>query len=238
MGETEASTRVKIQTGFSSASGGSHTSGLVFRRGAIDHVVDYSARHGVGIPLPLGVSLQIGTHRLFISSFPEAYPKEIRIFSCTTDPLSTRGCEAAPGGGDGRVHAPVMMAGASSSSNHGAASAARRAKEAADAAEGIGTSALHDILYTPVNMTGNPEQIRADLEKARLILAGDAEQVLAEKRRLGLITREYNAAHAAPRRPIDPDVLEDLRSRGRAVHQQLLGQEQPVQPAQPVQSVF
>src|ERR1041384_7510996 len=75
MGQTEASTGVKIRTGFSSASGGSHASGLIFRRGAMDHVVDYSARHGNGVPLPPGGSLQIGTHHLFISSFPEAYPK-------------------------------------------------------------------------------------------------------------------------------------------------------------------
>src|ERR1041384_4744214 len=241
VGQTEASTRVKIRTGFSSASGGSHASGPILKRGAIDYVVDYSARYGVGAPLPPGVSLQVGSHRLFICSFPEAYPREIRIFSCITGPLSTRGCIAAPGGEDGRVHAAVMMAGASSSSNHGAASAARKAKEAADAAEGIGTSTLRDILYTPVNMAGNPEQIHRGVEKARLILAGDAEQVLAEKRRLGLITREYNAAHAAPRRPIDLAVLEDLRSRGRAVHQQLSGQEQPARPrhpAQRVQSVF
>src|ERR1041384_4392685 len=136
VGQTEASTGVKIRTGFSSASGGSHASGLIFRHGAIDHVVDYSSRHGVGIPLPPRVSLQVGSHRLFIGSFPEAYPKEIRVFSCITDPLSTRGCSAAPGGGDGRVHASVMMAGASSSSNRGAASAARRAREAAETAAG------------------------------------------------------------------------------------------------------
>src|SRR3954463_16383137 len=175
VGQTDASTGGQIRTGSSSASGERHASGLIFRHGAIDYVVDYSARHGFGVPLPPGVSLQVGAHRLFINSFPEAYPKEIRIFSCTTDPLSTRGCEAAPGGGDGRVHASVMMAGASSSSNHGVPSAVRRAKEAADAAEGIGTSTLHDILYTPVNMAGNPEQIHANLEKAELILAGDAE---------------------------------------------------------------
>src|SRR4051812_48469957 len=136
VGQTEASTGVKIRTGFSSASSGGHAFGLIFRRGAVDHVVDYSARHGVGVPLPPGVSLQIGSHRLFIGSFPEAYPKEIHIFSCITDPLSTRGCAAVLGGGDGRVHAAVMMAGASSSSNRGTASAARKAKEEADAAEG------------------------------------------------------------------------------------------------------
>src|SRR3954463_13528959 len=145
VGQTEASTGVKIRTGSSSSSGERHASGLILRRGAIDHVVDFSARHGFGVPLPPGVSLQVGTHRLFISSFPEAYPKEIHVFSCITDPLSTRGCRAAPGGGDSRVHASVMMAGASSSSHRGAASAARRAKEAADAAEGVGNSTLRDI---------------------------------------------------------------------------------------------
>src|SRR3954462_2272570 len=84
---SDASTGVKIRTGFSSVSGGSHASGLIIRRGAIDHVVDYSARFGVGAPLPPGVSLQVGSHRLFISSFPETYPREVRVFSSITDPL-------------------------------------------------------------------------------------------------------------------------------------------------------
>src|SRR3954462_9793551 len=77
VGQTEASTGVQIRTGFSSASGGSHASGLIFRRGAIDFVVDYTEWFGVGAPLPPGVSLQIGSHRLFIGSFPEAYPREV-----------------------------------------------------------------------------------------------------------------------------------------------------------------
>src|SRR3954465_12592354 len=103
VGKTEASTGVKIRTRSSSVSGGSHASGLIFRCGAIDHVVDYSARFGVGAPLPPGGSLQVGSHRLFISSFPEAYPREVRVFSSITDPLPTRGCQAAPSGEDGRV---------------------------------------------------------------------------------------------------------------------------------------
>src|SRR3954451_17957571 len=109
MGQAEPSTGVKIRTGFSSASGGSHASGLLLRRGAIDYIVDYSARHGVGALVPPGVSLQIGSHRLFIGSFPEAYPKDIHIFSCVTDPLSTCDCIAASGRGDSRVRAAVMM---------------------------------------------------------------------------------------------------------------------------------
>src|SRR3954465_11089408 len=117
VGQTEASTGVKIRTGFSSVSGGSHASGLIIRRGAIDHVVDYSARFGVGAPLLPGVSLQVGSHRLFISSFPEAYPREVRVFSIITDPLPTRGCQEAPGGEDGRVSAAAMMAGTHASSN-------------------------------------------------------------------------------------------------------------------------
>src|SRR3954465_706247 len=87
---------------------GSHASGLIFRRGAIDYVVDYTARFGVGAPLPPGVSLQIGEHRLFIGSFPEAFPRDVRIFSGVTDPLPTRGCTAAPGREDDCVHATVM----------------------------------------------------------------------------------------------------------------------------------
>ena len=66
--------------------------------GAIDYVVDYSARFGVGAPLPPGVSLQVGSHHLFINSFPEAYPRDVRVFSSVTDPLSTRGCQAVLGG--------------------------------------------------------------------------------------------------------------------------------------------
>src|ERR1043165_4913092 len=116
MGQTEASTRVKIRTGFSSVSGGSHASGLIIRRGAIDHVVDNSARFGVGAPLLPGVSLQVGSHRLFISSFPEVYPREVHVFSSITDPLPTRGFQAAPSGEDGRVYAAVMMAGTIASS--------------------------------------------------------------------------------------------------------------------------
>src|SRR3954470_22606011 len=110
VGQTEASTGVKIRTGFSSVSGGSHASGLIIRRGAIDHVVDYSARFGVVAPLPPGVLLQVGSHRLFISSFPEAYPREVRVFSSITDPIPMSGFQAAPGGEDAHVCAAVMMA--------------------------------------------------------------------------------------------------------------------------------
>ena len=86
-------------------------------------------------------------------------------------------------------------------------------------------------MYTPMNMVGDSAQIHANLEKARLILAGNAEHVLAETRRLGLITREYNVAHAGPHQPIEPAVLEELRSRGRAVGRELSGAEQPARPA-------
>ena len=193
----------------------------------MDFVVDYAARFGVGAPLPPGVSLQIGSHLLFISCFPEAYPREVCVFSSATDPLPTRGCTAAPGGMEPRVHAAVMMAGTTASSNQGAASAARKAKEAADAAERVDTSALRDVLYTPVNRNGDPDQVHTDLETERLALARRAEHVLAEERRLGAITREYNAAHASQRRPIAPAVLEDLRSTGCAVSRELSGAEQP-----------
>src|SRR3954466_3563022 len=131
-----------------------------------------------------------------------------------------------------------MMAGTHGSSNQDAASAARRAKATADAADVAGPSALRDVLYTPVNMGGDLELIHASLERARLALANKAERVLAEERRLGAITREYNAAHAVRRQPIDPSVLDDLRSRGRDVGRQLSGAGQPARPAQPVESAF
>src|SRR4051812_36264275 len=86
-----------------------------------------------------------------------------------------------------------------------------------------------------MNRNGDPDQVHTKLESARLALARRAEQVFAEERKLGAITREYNAAHAGPRRPIGPTVLEDMRSRGRVVHQQLSGAEQPARPAQPAQ---
>src|SRR3954463_11436053 len=87
-------------------------------------------------------------------------------------------------------------------------------------------------------MGGDPGQIHDGLERARLALATTAERVLADERRLGAITREYNAAHAARRQPIDPAVLDDLRSRGRDVGRQLSGAGQPTRPAQPAESTF
>src|SRR3954465_9410036 len=181
VGKTQASTGVKIRTGFSSVSGRSHASGLIIRHGAIDHVVDYSARFGVDAPLPPGVSLQVGSHRLFISSFPEAYPREVRVFSSITDPLPTRGCQAALGGVDVRACVAVMMAGTNASSNQDETAAARRARAAAEAEAGAGPSALRDVLYTPVNREGDPDQIHASLEKTRLALAATAERVLGDE---------------------------------------------------------
>src|ERR1041385_8240845 len=83
IGQTEASTGVLIRMGSSSTSSMSHASGLIFRRGAVDFVVDYAVQFGVGAPLPPGVSLQIGSHRLFISCFPKAYPRR-----CVSSPVS------------------------------------------------------------------------------------------------------------------------------------------------------
>src|SRR4051812_42576100 len=86
----------------------------------------------------MAYSLQVGSRRLFISSFPEAYPREVRVFSSITDPLPTRRCQAAPGGEDGRVCAAVMMAGTNASSNQDETAAARRARAAAEAEAGAG----------------------------------------------------------------------------------------------------
>src|SRR3954470_23397945 len=93
-------------------------------------------------------------------------------------------------------------------------------------------------MYTPVNRGGDPDQIHASLERPRLALAATAERVLADERRLGAITREYNAAHAARRKPIDPAVLDDLRSRGRDAGRQLSGEGQAAGPGQPAASAF
>src|SRR3954470_14266923 len=93
-------------------------------------------------------------------------------------------------------------------------------------------------MYTPVNRGGDPDQIHASLERPRLALAATAKRVLADERRLGAITREYNAAHAARQQPIGPAVLDDLRSRGRDVGRQLSGAGQPARPAQPAESAF
>src|SRR3954469_10397304 len=131
-----------------------------------------------------------------------------------------------------------MMAGTTASSNQDETTAARRARLAAEAEAGVGPSALRDVLYTPVNRGGDPDQIHASLERTRLALAATAERVLADERRLGAITREYNAVHAVRRQPIDPAVLDDLRSRGRDVGRRLSGAEQPARPVQPAESAF
>src|SRR3954469_1728146 len=107
-----------------------------------------------------------------------------------------------------------MMAGTNASSKQDETAAARRARAAAEAEAGADPSALRDVLYTPVNREGDPDQIHASLERTRLALAATAERVFADERRLGAITREYNVVHDVRRQPIDPAMLNDLRSRG------------------------
>ena len=210
VGQAGASTGVLIRTGPSSSSSARCASGLVFRHGVFDYVVDYASRFGAE-PLPPGVILPVGSHRIFIADLPDVYPREIRVFSGTTDPLPTRGFSAAQGGRASRVCAEVMMAGTTTSSHHSTSSSARRAKEAADAATATADlTSLRDVLYTPVNLNADPAQAHAELEKCRLALAGKAEHVLAEERRLGAITREYNAAHGVQPRAVEPVVLENL----------------------------
>ena len=65
---------------------------LIFRHGVFDYVVDYALRFGVGEPLPPGVILRIGSHRISITDLPDVYPREVRVFTSTTNPLPTRGC--------------------------------------------------------------------------------------------------------------------------------------------------
>src|SRR4051812_36998885 len=131
-----------------------------------------------------------------------------------------------------------MMAGTTASSNQDETATARRTRVAAEAEAGVGPSALRDVLYTPVNRGGDPDQIHASLERTRLALAATAERVLADERRLGAITREYSATHAVRRQPINPTAMDDLRSRGREVGRQLSGAGQPAGLAQPVESAF
>src|SRR3954462_7144488 len=91
MGKIGASTGVLIRTGPSSSSSARCASGLVFRFGVIDYVVDYASRFGVGEPMPPGVILPIGSHRIFVTDHPDVYLREVRVFTSTTDPLPTRG---------------------------------------------------------------------------------------------------------------------------------------------------
>ena len=70
------------------------------------------------------------------------------------------------------------------------------------------------MLSTPVDRSADLAVAHAELEKAHQQLAERAKSIEAEKRRLEATVREYNVAHAATPRVIEPAVLEDLRISG------------------------
>src|ERR1041385_3490078 len=92
VGQAEASTGVLIRTGPSSASRVRFASGLVMRSGVWDFIIDNTSRFGAGMPLPRGIIIPFGGHRVFAAALPDVFPKEVRVFSELTDPL--------PGGPD------------------------------------------------------------------------------------------------------------------------------------------
>ena len=105
------------------------------------------------------------------------------------------------------------MAGTTTSHHSSGSMAARAAREIA-AAVTVGPSMKQDVLSTPVERGADLTLAHAKLEKARQQLAESAKSIDAEKRRLEATVREYNAAHVAAPRVIEPAVLEDLRISG------------------------
>src|ERR1043165_4104235 len=129
VGQSGASTGVLIRTGPSSLSRTRFASGLVLRNGACDYIVDNASRFRAGGPLPSGIIIPFGGHRVFVAALTEIFPREVRVFYELTDPLPI-GLEAVGAAGTTpRIRAEVMMAGASS--HHSSTLAARAARGAA-----------------------------------------------------------------------------------------------------------
>src|SRR3954464_1594135 len=120
VGQAGASTGVLIRTGPSSSSCVRFASGLVLRSGAWDYVVDNASRFRAGGPLPSGVIIPFGGHRVFVAVIPGVFPREVRVFSELTDPLPVGSEVVGAEGTTPRIRAEVMMAGASS--HHSSAS--------------------------------------------------------------------------------------------------------------------
>jgi len=113
VGQAEASTGVLIRTGPSSSSRMRFASGLVLRNGAWDYVVDNASRFRAGGPLPSGIIIPFGGHRVFVAALPEIFPREVRMFSEPTDPLPVGPEAMGAAGTTPRIRAEVMIAGAS-----------------------------------------------------------------------------------------------------------------------------
>ena len=53
----------------------------------MDFVIDNASRFGAVAPLSRGVILPFGSHRVFVASVSDMYPREVRVFSGISDPL-------------------------------------------------------------------------------------------------------------------------------------------------------
>src|SRR4051812_10065929 len=225
VGQAGASTGVLIRTGPSSSSRVLFAYGLVLRSGAWDYVVDNASRFRAGGPLPSGVIIPFGGHRVFMAALPEIFPGEVRVFSELMDPFPI-GPEAMGAAGTTlHIRAEVMMAGASS--HHSSTSATRAAREAAAAQEGPRNPP--DVLRTPVEPSADPGMSHAELERARQALKEQRDQMDIEKYRLEATVWEYNIAYDARQRVIPPLVIEELRIAGREVGRELGGAQQPTE---------
>src|SRR3954470_17580240 len=110
VGQAGVSTGVLIRTGSSSASRTRFASGLVLRNGAWDYVIDNASRFRAGGPLPSGVIIPFGGHRVFVAALPEIFPRGVRVFSELTDPLPVGPEAVGAAGTNSHICAEVMMA--------------------------------------------------------------------------------------------------------------------------------
>ena len=177
-----------IRTGPFSPSSARIAIGLVLRVGALDFVIDNASRFGARAPLPRGVILPFDSHRIFVASVSDMYPREVRVFSGISDPLPPSSCSAAPDGSAPRISAEVMMTGAASN-HHSSRNTATQAARMAAAVAAAGPSGVWNVLNTPVDRNADLEVAHAELEKARQHLAEHAKSIGAKKCRLEATVR-------------------------------------------------
>src|SRR4051812_2171739 len=159
------------------------------------------------MPLPRGVIIPFGGHRVFVAALPEVFPREVRVFSELTDPLPGGPDVVGAAGSTLHIRAEVMMAGASS--HQSSTSATRAAREAVGTQ--AGPSNPPDVLRTPMELNVDPATALAELEKTHLALKEQIYRMDAEKCCLEATVREYNMAHDVRQRVIPPPVIEELR---------------------------
>src|SRR4051812_49381310 len=168
VGQAGVSTGVLIRTGSSSASRTRFASGLVLRNGAWDYVINNASRFRAGGPLPSGVIIPFGGHRVFVAVVPEVFPREVRVFFELTDPLPVGSEVVGAEGTTPRIRAEVMMA--SASSHHSSASASRAARVAAGQA---GAGQPPPVVRTPVGLNTEPGTALPPPGKKRAALAAE-----------------------------------------------------------------